>query len=190
VGGLFLLDQRSIPNQKTKCPARRRGFFRCPSGAAQFVLDLFLHMVYTRGALLGQRRRRSRQLRRSKARPPTTRAAMERREAPGLLARARAPRDPHRPQATCALPAHWVPEAWRAGRPIARLALREPIARLPGRLLALHSSPIGRGTENRKTGAPGRPKNKIPGQRSVGFWVLRTTQPVSFRGAPKGANPE
>src|SRR4051794_4005047 len=35
------------------------------------------------------------------------RAAMERREAPGLLARARAPRDPHLPQDT------WVPEAWR-----------------------------------------------------------------------------
>src|ERR1700745_3093895 len=35
------------------------------------------------------------------------RAAMERREAPGLLARARAPRDPHFPPKT------WVPEAWR-----------------------------------------------------------------------------
>src|SRR4051812_9096293 len=35
------------------------------------------------------------------------RAAMERREAPGLLARARAPRDPHLPRDT------WVPEAWR-----------------------------------------------------------------------------
>src|ERR1700755_2113217 len=32
---------------------------------------------------------------------------MERREAPGLLARARAPRDPHFPPKT------WVPEAWR-----------------------------------------------------------------------------
>src|SRR5258708_30323425 len=35
------------------------------------------------------------------------RAAMERREAPGLLARARAPRDPHSLRVT------WVPEAWR-----------------------------------------------------------------------------
>src|SRR3954463_3542095 len=32
---------------------------------------------------------------------------MERREAPGLLARARAPRDPHFPPKT------WVPESWR-----------------------------------------------------------------------------
>src|ERR1700755_2503824 len=38
------------------------------------------------------------------------RAAMERREAPGLLARARAPRDPHLPPET------WVPEAWRVAR--------------------------------------------------------------------------
>ena len=43
----------------------------------------------------------------NEVRPPTTRAAMERREAPGLLARARAPRDPHLPQAP------WVPESWR-----------------------------------------------------------------------------
>jgi len=43
----------------------------------------------------------------NRVRPPTMRAAMERREAPGLLARARAPRDPSTPQAP------WVPESWR-----------------------------------------------------------------------------
>src|SRR5262249_22045477 len=67
---------------------------------------------------------------------------MERREAPGLLARARAPRDPHRPQA------HLGPGS-SACRPADRKAgLREPIARLPGRLPALH--PLMEG--GRKTG--------------------------------------
>src|SRR5262249_48906842 len=46
-----------------------------------------------------------------KVRPPTMRAAMERREAPGLLARARTPRDPHHPQKP------WVPESWREAGP-------------------------------------------------------------------------
>src|SRR5262249_23301346 len=74
-----------------------------------------------------------------KVRPPTMRAAMERREAPGLLARARAPRDPHRPQP------HLGPGS-SACRPADRKAgLREPIARLPGRLPALHPSPMERG---------------------------------------------
>src|SRR5438105_2990623 len=41
----------------------------------------------------------------SKARPPTTRAANGAPGGAGLFARARAPRDPHRPQSTCALPA-------------------------------------------------------------------------------------
>src|ERR1044071_7640499 len=63
---------------------------------------------------------------------------MERREAPGLLARARAPRDPHRPQA------HLGPGS-SACRPADRKAgLREPIVRLPGRLPALHPSPMER----------------------------------------------
>src|SRR3954453_20546123 len=38
----------------------------------------------------------------------------------------------------------------------------------PGRLPALHPSPMGEAKENRKTGAAGRPKNKTPAQRSVG----------------------
>src|SRR5262245_18841411 len=67
------------------------------------------------------------------------RAAMERREAPGLFAGARAPRDPHRP------PKHLGPGS-SACRPADRKAgLREPIARLPGRLPALRPAPMERG---------------------------------------------
>ena len=53
------------------------------------------------------------------------RFAVERREALGLTLRARAPRDPHHPQKPR------VPEARRAGGPIARAALWEP-RKLPG----------------------------------------------------------
>src|SRR3954463_399089 len=95
----------------------------------------------------------------SKVRPPTTRAAMERREAPGLLARARAPRDPHLPPKT------WVPEAWRVAG--SRTPGQGGLAHLLGasrRSILL----LWRGEENRETGAAGRPKNKTPAQRSVG----------------------
>src|ERR1041384_7530651 len=51
-----------------------------------------------------------------KVRPPTTRAAMERREAPGL------PRKRPARHGTPTPSKPWVPEARRAGRPIARLA--------------------------------------------------------------------
>src|SRR3954471_1279687 len=71
------------------------------------------------------------------------RAAMERREAPGLLARARAPRDPHLPPKT------WVPEAWRVA------GFRTPgqggLAHLLG--ASRRSIPLlWRGEENRETG--------------------------------------
>src|ERR1051325_3076376 len=64
---------------------------------------------------------------------------MERREAPGLP-RKRPARHGTPPPAK-----PWVPEARRV-RPADRKAgLREPIARLPGRLPALHPSPMERG---------------------------------------------
>src|ERR1041384_164790 len=79
----------------------------------------------------------------SQARPPTTRSAMERREAPGLPRKRPARHGTPTPSNT------WVPEARRV-RPADRKAgLREPIARLPGRLPALHSPLIG---GERKTG--------------------------------------
>src|ERR1700741_5433697 len=112
------------------------------------------------------------------------RAAMERREAPGLLARARAPRDPHLPQAP------WVPEAWRvAGRSQCRP--RERIATLPGRLPALHPSPLG---ERRKTGRRAQPgvrktKPRHSGALAVWIFVSHTTGVIPGR-ERKRANPE
>src|ERR1043166_6367953 len=64
---------------------------------------------------------------------------MERREAPGL------PRKRPARHGTPTPSKPWVPEARRV-RPADRKAgLREPIARLPGRLPALHPSPMERG---------------------------------------------
>src|ERR1051326_5671009 len=64
---------------------------------------------------------------------------MERREAPGLPRKRPARHGTPTPSNT------WVPEARRV-RPADRKAgLREPIARLPGRLPALHPSPMERG---------------------------------------------
>jgi hypothetical protein len=82
---------------------------------------------------------------------------------PGSSQGARAPRDPHRPQA--------LGPGSSACRPADRKAgLREPIARLPGRLPALHPSPLG---ERRKTGRraqPGVRKTKPRHSGALAIW--------------------
>jgi len=80
------------------------------------------------------------------------RAAMERREAPGLLARARAPRDPHFPPKT------WVPEAWRVAGP--RITRPWEVSHTSWAPPGAPSLSYGREKENRETGAAGRPKTK------------------------------
>src|ERR1041385_5133162 len=68
---------------------------------------------------------------------------------------ARAPRDPH--------PLETLGPGSSACRPADRKAgLREPIARLPGRLPALHPSPMERGGKQ-GTGSPGSPKKHRAG---------------------------
>src|ERR1700749_2806633 len=62
---------------------------------------------------------------------------------------------------------HWVPEAWRAGWPLAKAGLTEPRT-LRGASRRSIPLPFGREKENRETGASGRPKTKNPGRRSVG----------------------
>src|ERR1043165_1551907 len=81
---------------------------------------------------------------------------MERREAPGL------PRKRPARHGTPTPSKPWVPEARRV-RPADRKAgLREPIARLPGRLPALHSPPM-EGEGKQGTGSPGSPKKHRAG---------------------------
>ena len=125
--------------------------------------------LYQRHALLRLGRRRSRRLMTAQG------AAADNacrdgapRGARASSQEARASRDPH--------PLQNLGPGSSACRPADRKAgLREPIARLPGRLPALHPSPMERGGKQ-GTGAPGRPKNKAPGQWSVGY-----DPPLSFR---------
>src|SRR5262249_22507827 len=60
----------------------------------------------------------------------------------------------------------WVPEAWRVAgfRKPGQGRFRKPPWAPPG----APSLSFGRETENRDTGAAGRPKNKTPARRSVG----------------------
>src|ERR1700741_1634377 len=76
----------------------------------------------------------------------------------GLLARARAPRDPHPLKGSVFQSLSWVPEAWRAGRPIARLTYGASPA--PWRLPALHPSPLER--QGNREGAGPAPDRKGP----------------------------
>jgi hypothetical protein len=92
---------------------------------------------------------------RSETRPPTMRAAVERWEAPGPFARARAPEQVS--QACSASSARG-----RAARP----ALGASRTRLPG--ASQRSIPLFEGNGKQGYGHPGRPKNQGAGQRSVG----------------------
>src|SRR4051812_43481588 len=85
---------------------------------------------------------------------------MERREAPGLLARARAPRDPHLPPALGSRKLGVWPGPLIPAEEVSQTSRAPPGAPFLS---------FGREKENRETGAPGRPKNKVPGQRSVGL---------------------
>src|SRR6266545_5939250 len=88
------------------------------------------------------------------------RAAMERREAPGLLARARAPRDPHCPRRLGSRKLGVWPGLANPAKEVSQTSWAPPGAPFLS---------YGRGTENRETGAAGRPKNKTPARRSVGY---------------------
>src|SRR5262249_6058197 len=95
----------------------------------------------------------------------------------GLLARALAPRDPHRPQAT-------LGPGSSARRPADRKAgLWEPIARLPAPPGA--PFPSFEGKKEKGTKGPTRgPKNKHTGQRSVGCLTIASEMNGRVPGSP------